>query len=354
MSDFYEIEFRPVHTEKSGDAICIRYQVDGFWYVHLVDGGFSTTAPDVTRVIRESFGTNRINHLVVTHPDKDHAQGIAPLLEEFTIEALWMLRPWKYAGQLLKHFTRYQSADAVAEKLRDTYPYIAEIEVIANRLGIPIFDPFQGAQIGHFKVLAPSINRYLQLVIQSDKTPQAPGGGILNGLMKAAKPLVRKVKAGWGSEQFSREPTSVENEMSVIQYASLCGDTILLTGDAGRDGLMEAAQYAVKNALVRPIKRFQVPHHGGRHNVSSELLDFWIGSRLQHPVPFGSERFQAIVSAAKEDEIHPRNAVVRAILHRGGFYMDTKDGAKIFARNSSRTFGVAPVVVYPDEEEVDD
>ncbi len=66
--------------------------------------------------------------------------------------------------------------------------------------------------------------------------------------MQAAAPLVRFIKAGWGSEKFSSEPTSVENEMSVIQYAVLCGDKIVLTGDAGRDALTEAANYA-PNAL---------------------------------------------------------------------------------------------------------
>src|SRR4051812_6681185 len=96
------------------------------------------------------------------------------------------------------------------------------------------FSSLQGERIGAFTVLAPSLSRYLQLVVQSEKTPQAPVG-ILPGLRQAAAPLIRYVKAGWGSEKFSPEPTSVENEMSVIQCATLCGDRIALTGDAGRD-----------------------------------------------------------------------------------------------------------------------
>ena len=45
MSDFYEIDFRQVHTVKSGDAIAIRYQIGAEWWVHLVDGGYlSATA----------------------------------------------------------------------------------------------------------------------------------------------------------------------------------------------------------------------------------------------------------------------------------------------------------------------
>ena len=42
------------------------------------------------------------------------------------------------------------------------------------------------------------------------------------------------MKSLWGNEVFSEEETSAENEMSVVQYAKLCGKKILLTGDAGR------------------------------------------------------------------------------------------------------------------------
>ena len=43
MPDYYEIDFRQVHTAKSGDAIGIRYQIGQQWCVHLVDGKYATT-----------------------------------------------------------------------------------------------------------------------------------------------------------------------------------------------------------------------------------------------------------------------------------------------------------------------
>ena len=95
MGDYYEIDFRQVHTSKSGDPIAIRYQVGTDWYVHLVDGGYLSTAPELAAFIRTTYGTSRINNIVVTHPDKDHAEGLAPILEEFDVDALWMLCPCK-------------------------------------------------------------------------------------------------------------------------------------------------------------------------------------------------------------------------------------------------------------------
>jgi beta-lactamase superfamily II metal-dependent hydrolase len=321
--------------------------------VHLVDGGYSTTSPEVAKFIRETYGTDLINNVLVTHPDRDHAEGLAPILEQFRVGALWMLRPWNYAAQLYPYFPRYQSVEAVAKRLQEEYQYIHDLEKIAHRRGFDIREPFQGAYIGPFRVLAPSPVRYLQLVIQSEKTPKEGPVGILTGLMQAAAPVVRFIKAGWGSEKFSAEATSAENEMSVIQYAVLCGDKILLTGDAGRDSLTEAAHYAANNGLSVPVDKFQAPHHGGRRDLSSELLDFWVGTRLAQMAPKGQEKFAAVVSSAKEDTDHPRKAVLRALRHRGAFIITTEDRPIIVQRNSTRTWTVAENVPYPDEQEED-
>ena len=355
MNDFYEIDFLPVHTAKSGDAIAIRYRINGTWWVHVVDGGYTSTAPDLAAHLRQFYGTDIIQRVVVTHPDKDHAEGLAPILESFRVGELWMLRPWIYAQALLPHFARYNSAASLAARLRDEYPYIAELEEIATRRGIPIREPLQGEWIGPFRVLAPSLARYLQLVIASEKTPQqsTESVGILSGLLNIAKPIIAFIKAGWGSERFSDEETSVENEMSVVQFANLTGHTIVLTGDAGRGALTEAAEFAPQAGLFLPgVTRFQVPHHGGRRNVSTELLDRWLGARLPQILPDGQERFTAMISAAKEDEDHPRKAVLRAMRHRGALIGTTEDGVfTVFNNAPQRGWNSLRNKPYPDEQE---
>ena len=113
--------------------------------------------------------------------------------------------------------------------------------------------------------------------------------------------------------------------MSVIQYANLCEKKILLTADAGRGALAEAADYAPWAGLVLPgIDRFQVPHHGSRRNVSTEILDRWLGERLPEKLEEGAEEFTAIISASKEDEDHPRKSVIRACIHRGAKVISTE------------------------------
>ncbi|WP_198957623.1 hypothetical protein [Bradyrhizobium canariense] len=171
--------------------------------------------------------------------------------------------------------------------------------------------------------------------------------------MKLIEPVVSFIKAGWGSERFSSEETSVENEMSVVQFAYLNGHKIVLTGDAGRSALTEAAEFAPQAGLYLPgVDRFQVPHHGGRRNVSTELLDRWLGPRLAQLLPDGQELFTAMISAADEDAEHPRKAVRRAMLHRGALICTTEDGAFSVWNNAPyRGWGRVANKPYPDEQE---
>lgn len=362
MSDFFEIDFLDVKSTKSGDAITLRYKKGGYESIHVVDAGFQATGDAVVDHIKLHYAQpTYIDHVVATHQDGDHAGGLRKILETFDVGGLWMLRPWTYADELIHRFATYQSVEHLRRKLRATYPNLAALEDIANERNIPIHEPFQGAMIGAFHVLAPSRSRFLDLVVDSEKTPPAVdarsvgdlienGGGLLSALLTKAISLVR---AAWGEEAFSDEGTSNENEMSVIQYAMVADKRILLTGDAGRGGLAEAADYAPRVGLVLPgIDYFQVPHHGSRRNVDSVLLDRWLGTRLPSPPRRGEETFSAVVSAAREDGHHPRNAVVRAMIHRGAALVTTEGKTVCCSRNRQR-FGWSPIepAPYPEDQE---
>jgi len=358
MSDFYEIDFLNVESKKSGDAICIRYQVNGQQKIHVVDGGFQATGEKVVAHINKHYNyPTFIDAVVVTHPDGDHAGGLRAVLEQYNVGELWMLRPWLYADDLIDRFKRFTSVENLKKRLKELYPNIAALEEIALQKGITIKEPFQGAEIGVFNVLAPSKVRYLDLVVESDKTPEHQERsedvftGLLGMLNEAARTLVTVL---WGDENFSSEPTSAENEMSIVQYANLCDNKILLTGDAGRDALTEAADYAPYVGLTLPgIDQFQVPHHGSRRNVSTELLDRWLGEKpFFQPSP-DDTTFTAIVSASKEDEHHPRKAVVRGMIHRKGKVISTEDGCISTHKNAPQREGWSAVtpLVYPEEQE---
>lgn len=359
MSDYFEIDFLDVESAKSGDAIALRYQLNGRTSIHVVDAGFQDTGQSVVDHIRHYYGNpTYIDHVVATHPDGDHAGGLRTVIDSFTVGTLWMLRPWAYATHLLPLFPTYRSAQALAVRLRSIYPNIAALEEIAIARGIPIQEPFQGKLIGAFRVLAPNPARYVQLILDSDRTPETIDDHPLSGLIgrsmgEAFTRLRNLVKGAWGHEVFSPSETSAENDMSVVQHAVLCGERILLTADAGRAALTEAADYAQAMGISLPgIDRFQVPHHGSRRNVSTEVLDRWLGPR--RVLPGHRATFSAICSSAKLDENHPRNSVRRAIIHRGGDFFAT-EGINIRSAGGAAParagYGPLTPSSYPEDQE---
>ncbi len=361
MADYYEIDFLGVETKKSGDAITVRYELDGTTHIHIVDGGYQTTGPSIVEHIRKYYGSDAyIDHVVVTHSDRDHAGGLRDVLQELPVGTLWMHRPWLYADLLINRFETYTSVDRLRSRLRAIYSNLAALEDIADEKGIEILEPFQGEAIGAFTVLAPTKERYLDLIVASEKTPEAAAedeGALAKAesfFEAAAAKLVNLIKAAWGEEVFSTQETSAENEMSVVQYAKLCGQSIVLTGDAGRMGLAEAADYAPVAGLELPgVDRIQVPHHGGRRNVSTKLLDRWLGPRLAQKPADGQETFTAFISSALEDPDHPRKAVVRAFAHRGAKVIATEGVGKRTSKNAPKREGwvTAEAYPYPDDQE---
>ncbi|MDK2972240.1 MAG: hypothetical protein PWP23_1995 [Candidatus Sumerlaeota bacterium] len=360
MADFFEIDFLGVESKKSGDAIPIRYQIGGKTRIHVTDGGFQETGDKLVKHIKEYYNAPcRIDAVIVSHPDGDHAGGLRKLFDDFEIGELWMLRPWIYADELIGRFSRFTSTDNLIKRLKEIYPNLAALEALANDYGVPIFEPFQGATIGNFTVMAPTKPRYLDLVVESEKTPEAakeapPSPVRAIGVL--AEKIINLIHATWGQETFPSDDTSAENNMSVIQYANLCGQRILLTADAGRAALDEAADYAPCVGLILPgIDRIQVPHHGSRHNVSTEILDRWLGPRLTtRPTTDETPKFWAVVSAAQADNKHPRKSVVRAFFHRGGKVITTEGMSKCFRYNEpDRGWIPADPVPYPEEEEKD-
>ena len=217
MADFYEIDFLDVETKKSGDAIAIRYEVDGEQRIHIVDGGFQALADKIIDHVITHFNNQPIDHVVVTHPDGDHAGGLRGILEKCNVGALWMLRPWLYADQLIGAFETYNSPERLAARLKQIYPNLAALEEIAIDRGIPIYEPFQGARIGAFTVLAPSPTRYFGLVISSERTPETVDdhqnviAALLGGAWEMAARALNFLKGEWGFEVFSPNETSAEN-----------------------------------------------------------------------------------------------------------------------------------------------
>lgn len=316
----FEIDFLPV-GDSYGDAIVIRYGDDtNGYFLHVVDGGRIDTGQTIIDHINKYHPGYFINHMVLSHADNDHACGLVDVLKHFEVKNLWMNRPWLYATETLQHFHGNFTLQGLIDDMKERHPYLVELENLAKAKGTVIREAFQGEQIGQFTIIAPSRERYIELIPDFEKTPTSfkdeskePTYGLLRSFVEAAK---KWLEEKWDVETLSdnpQPPTSASNESCVVQYATLDGDkTVLLTADVGPAGLNEAADYATALGMTYP-KFVQIPHHGSRHNVTPAILDRWLGPIKAQ----GAVTGMAFCSIGANKPEYPRGQVKNAFIRRG-------------------------------------
>lgn len=322
----YEIEFHPVGDgERSGDAITLRYWDGSTWRVMVIDGGYQATGEEVRDHIRRFYGTNHVDYVVSTHPDNDHISGLRIILSEMTVGQLWLHIPHLHAGRIIHLFRSDRwRVENLENALRRAYPAVEELISLATAQGTQIEGPFQGARIGPFTVLSPTLAMYDGLLPQFRDTPQYDGGilaalgHLITGVGRRFSQAIRyAVQENWWTETLREGgTTAAENESSVVLYGNLGAGPILLTADAGLVGLTAAANYADAAGLPlgHSLSLFQVPHHGSRNNVSPSVLNRLVGPVL---LPGQYHPAGCIISAGINDPTHPRQVVVNALVRRG-------------------------------------
>ncbi|WP_293941563.1 MBL fold metallo-hydrolase [Sphingomonas sp.] len=327
----YEIEFHPVgDASKAGDAISLRYWDGTNHQIIIVDGGTDTAGEVLVEHIRLHYGADtHISHVINTHPDTDHACGLRAVLKNFSVGTLWLHGVWHHAEEMLPYFSDPRWTVGGLEKaIRKNYGVISELLDLAAEKNIPVYEPFQGTQIGPLTVLSPSRWSYLRLVPQFRKTPAAntnaleadnmllQSGGIASWIARALAGAMSWITEDWSIELLKENPvTAAENETSTVLFGRFGDARILLTGDAGANALSWSIQFASNQGL--PIFQptlMQVPHHGSRSNVSPSVLNELLGPPQTEGSP---ARGVAVVSAPKDDTTHPRNMVMNAFLRRG-------------------------------------
>src|SRR5262249_10899776 len=129
-----EIEFLPVGTgAKAGDAIIVRYGDQNDFRVIVVDGGTEESGKAIVAHIHQYFGqSTKVDHVVVTHCDTDHASGIRTILEKLPVATLWINLPWLHAPAALPYFSdKRWTKHGLSNAIKKEYDLIGEIHDIA-------------------------------------------------------------------------------------------------------------------------------------------------------------------------------------------------------------------------------
>ena len=347
----YEIDFLPV-GDSNGDAICVRYgdAINGY-RIHVIDGGYTDTGQTIIDHIAQYYDNpSFIDNVVLSHADNDHVSGLLAVVRHFNVGALWMNRPWLYAREIVDAFHGNYSVEGLQKDIRAAYPLLAELEEIAIQKGIPIYEAFTGVQIGAFTVLAPSRERYLNLIPMFSRTPVSYVKPIKvplwDKVVEVAKALVSYFET-WDNEKLEEHPPActAANESSVVQIAQFGDKTALFTADVGPIGLDAAADYAGSVGLLRSPRFVQIPHHGSRRNVTPSVLDRWLGQ----PVAEGQKRGTAFCSVGLNQHKYPRRKVQNAFLRRGYGVISTRESWKCHYDVKPNRTGMIEVTSAPFE-----
>lgn len=321
----YEIDFIGVneHT-KDALAVCFRWYNErlGRYLVAVYDGGFKIHGEALVRHLKKHYFPGEyaptIDLMICSHSDDDHAAGLVELFDHFNVKNLIVNRPWEFSDELFQYvYDGRRTKNSVEEFLKEKYSSIATLEEKARNAGTKIHSGFTTTKFGPdfpLKILSPTKEMYLELIVESYKTPYKPKSFSTIAAQNISE-ATRKIVEWWFSDGLRDDvSTSAENETSIVVLGDMDSEMFLLTGDAGIRALDAAATYAENIGIdLKSVSFHQIPHHGGRHNVSTEILNRIVGPVVsENSTPTKS----AFVSIGKDSD-HPKGMVTNAYIRRG-------------------------------------
>lgn len=357
----YEIDFLGVNEETCDtDAICFRFfsEEEQRYIVGVYDGGTQKYGEALVSHLNNYYFQSEenpaIDFVICSHTDQDHASGLSILLDNFNVGALIMNRPWLYIDDIFDKVTDGRiTKDSLEKRLKDAYPYIRALEDKADENNVSIYEGFQGMTIYKLlTILSPTKEFYLDLLVETNKVPLAEKTTMPDSFLKRIVYSVKMILESWTNELLRENvSTSPENEASIVIYGDMQDETFLLTGDSGIRALDQSINYASGVGIdVQQIKIHQIPHHGGRHNVSPSVLDALLGNRI---VEYSTPTKFAFVSVGKGTD-HPKRMVTNAYIRRGAEVFEARNNTICHQRGMPVRNGWDTVVPMSFSEEVEE
>ena len=144
----YEIDFIGVTKDKASkdaDAICLRWKsgIDHYgnqlYKVGVIDGGFEAHGDALVKHLNKYYFNDKeakkskadkiIDFMMVTHPDQDHTIGLKKVLENFSVQKIYMNLPWLYVDEL---FDKVDDGRITKESLKNRLRTYGEINSIST------------------------------------------------------------------------------------------------------------------------------------------------------------------------------------------------------------------------------
>jgi len=304
-----------VRRARKGDCLLLHFGTKSKPGLVLIDGGPKSVYKPHLRPrlleIRKARGLERqeplpVDLLMVSHVDDDHIQGILDLTRELIastqapllrVQRIWHNSFDELIGDDPEELTRAMTAQFGAASLNGGLPDDATVEA----------DEDEEVIVGSLKILA-SIAQGHQLRLDAEKlgfdlNPQFDGKLVMAGKQKApvsngltftvAGPMkaellgLRRKHGEWlkarekdkgGDEEAALAAyvdKSVPNLSSIVVLAAVGDKSILLTGDARGDKILQGLELAgaVKPGGTLHVDILKVPHHGSSNNLDNDFFE---------------------------------------------------------------------------------
>ena len=302
------------------DAIAFRVLDNGRVVNCVFDGGTSAVGDALVAHLRKYYGRTAgvlptIDYVFCSHGDRDHSAGLITLLETVKVKNIIINFPWDVIDELYERRKNLRlTKEGLLKQLKENYPELASIdEIIASKKINRISGFVEDFCAYGFVLLSPSRELYVNKIAESDKSP----GMIVEAADEAYHAFGEEdveMATKYKDSLHDDVSTTPENETSLVLYVNGGGNPFLLTGDAGVEGLGYATRVAKGFGVdFSKLQIVQVPHHGGRRNVTSSILDKILG-----PVQCVQDKDYkwAFVSVGNGSN-HPTRCVTNAFWNRG-------------------------------------
>jgi beta-lactamase superfamily II metal-dependent hydrolase len=303
----YEIDFLAVgEGERSGDAIALRYTIPGHAdpVVGIVDAGFKPNGEELVEHMPRYFGTDRVDFVLLSHPDEDHINGMGEVVRGLDVRCLLVHRP-------AEHGYASNSGAEPAE----------ELVALVKEKGGEAVEPFAGVHgwDGSFVVAGPSEAFYEEMLAQQEVvTKEAAARGVT-----LAQRISRTRVGKAVSRQLAQFPVEIpfgdaggdnpRNNSSAILSLLVDDRHLLFMGDAGVPAINEALDFL--DAPGRDARNWPrlvvLPHHGSRHNLDLATIDRLLGGHMN------DQSFGIAVGSVSAESDNPSPRVANAVGRRG-------------------------------------
>jgi len=297
-----------------GDALWIEYGDASMPHRVLVDGGpsSSTTRQRLRglisqRVATRPSGSAGFELVAITHIDADHIAGLLDLFEDPQVELdprdVWF-NAWDHLPVDVLGAKQGERLSAALTKRRE--PWNADFGgaavVTTDNGALPAIRLPDDATL---TLLSPTRTKLAELrpvwKKEVEKAGLVPGHGAAEPPRQPDVLGAHAIDPGALAEEPFHSDPSAANGASIAMLMEFDGRSLLLTGDAHADVLVESLGRLANERRVERLKIdvIKLPHHGSKHNVSSELVGVadcnrflfsTNGSIFHHPDPVAISR----------------------------------------------------------------